>query len=146
MQRTPVVRMADAADSKIQPRHGNRKLRRFLVVTLVLVAVLFTASYFICGITYREGTKTGVLLNVTRNGILFKTYEGSMQLDGVLKGNDTIVPAAVFRFSVRDHNVFHQLEALQGKSVTVNYRQVIHNFFWQGETDHFIERVRPAEH
>ena len=117
--------------------------RRYLFVSLFVVAVLFLIYYLICGMAYSEGTRSGVLTKISKKGFVFKTYEGEMNIGGISDGQGTIMPSTVFRFSVNDRDVYKKLESLQGQRVTVRYRQVIKNFFWQGDTDYFIQDVMP---
>src|SRR5690606_22659641 len=102
--------------------------------------------YFICGITHREGTYSGVLTKVEKTGILFKTFEGELRITGIQEGQDTITRDQNFLFSVENESVYRELETLQGQRVTLRFRQVLNNFFWQGKTDYFVEEVvKPAE-
>jgi hypothetical protein len=119
----------------------KRKFRKFLFISLFVIAVVLTSYYFICGMTYSDGTRSGILTKVSRKGFVFKTYEGEMNIGGLNQGDGTIMPATIFKFSVQDRNVYDKLEQLQGSKVVVHYRQVVKNFFWQGETDYFVHHV-----
>ncbi len=121
-----------------QKPHRSRK---GLYILVVVVAVLLLATYFICGITHREGTHTGLLTRVERTGFLFKTYEGEMRISGVNEGRDTIMQPRFFAFSVKQDSVYRSLEPLQGERVSVRYREVLHNFFWQGKTNFFVDAI-----
>jgi len=129
-----------AASRGVNPPKRS-KLKRFLLIfVLVLIASLFI-YYFICGMTYSEGTRSGILTKVSRKGFIIKTYEGELNVGGFSEGDGTIMPASIFKFSVADKKVYNELEAAQGHKVVVRYNQVMKNFFWQGETDYFIESV-----
>ena len=120
------------------PRPRGRKVRKFLLIAL---AVAFTAGlvyYFICGMAYSEGTRSGVLVKISRKGYLFKTYEGELNVGGFDQGEGTILPSSIFLFSVADRKTYQQLEKMQGHKIVVRYKEVIHNFFWQGDTDYFV--------
>jgi hypothetical protein len=78
---------------------------------------------------------------VSRKGFVFKTYEGELNIGGFSQGDGTILPASIFKFSVSDRKVYDRLEQMQGHKVVLHYKQVIKNFFWQGETDYFIYEV-----
>jgi hypothetical protein len=127
------------------PRRKRWSFRRFIFVSLFVVAVLLLIFYLICGMAYSEGTRSGILTKVSKKGFVFKTYEGEINVGGISDGQGTIMPATVFRFSVNDRKVYEKLEMLQGQRVAVRYRQVIKNFFWQGDTDYFIEDVTPLK-
>jgi len=112
-----------------------------MVISLLVLVALGFAYYFICGMTYSEGTRSGILTKVSKKGFIFKTYEGELIVGGLNQGDGAIMPASVFKFSVLDKKVYDQLEADQGKKVVLHYKQVLKNFFWQGETDYFVHDV-----
>jgi hypothetical protein len=122
----------------------KRGFRKFLFVFFLLLAAGLTIYYFVCGITYSEGSRSGILTKVSKRGFLFKTYEGELNIGGLNQGDGTIMPATVFYFSARDKAVFKKLDSLQGRKVVVHYRQVLKNLFWQGDTDYFVYEVNPA--
>jgi hypothetical protein len=118
--------------------------RRFMLITLFILAVALTAFYFIAGMSYSEGTRSGILTKVSKKGYLFKTYEGEMLIGGLNEGEGTMLPTTTFKFSVNDRKIYQKLEDLQGKKVVVRYKQVLKPFFWQGDTDYFIVDANPS--
>jgi hypothetical protein len=119
----------------------KRGFRKFLLITLLVFIVGSFAYVFICGLSYSDGTRSGILTKVSKKGFVFKTYEGEMNVGGISDGQGTIMPATIFVFSVRDKDVYKKLEEVQGKRVRVRYKQVMRSFFWQGETDYFVYEV-----
>lgn len=120
----------------------KKKWKKYaLWISLALIVIWFI-YYFICGLTYSDGKRSGVLIKVSRKGYIFKTYEGDLNSGGISQGDGTIMPNAIFKFSVTEKSVFEKLEALQGKKVVLDYKQVMKNFFWQGDTDYFIYDVK----
>jgi hypothetical protein len=127
-------------ESAKPPRRG-KKLKRFIFISLALIFTGLLIYYFVCGITYSEGTRSGILVKISRKGYVFKTYEGELNLGGFNQGEGTILPSTIFKFSVANRKKYEQLEEMQGHKIIVHYREVIHNFFWQGETDYFVEEA-----
>ncbi|MDI9341105.1 MAG: hypothetical protein QM534_11100 [Sediminibacterium sp.] len=119
--------------------------KKYMLWALGIFSVIWLIYYFICGLTYSEGKRSGVLIKVSRKGYIFKTYEGELNSGGISQGDGTIMPNAMFKFSVSEESVFKKLEDLQGKKVVVDYKQVMKNFFWQGETDYFIQEVKEVK-
>lgn len=119
----------------------KNKLKRFVGFALLILILAGIIYYFICGLTYSEGTRSGILTKMSKKGFIFKTYEGELIVGGLNQGDGAVMPATVFKFSVRDKNVYERLEADQGRKVILHYKQVIKNFFWQGETDYFVHEV-----
>lgn len=123
------------------PVKKKNKFRKFLIWSSLILVTGFFIYYFICGLTYSEGSRSGVLTKVSRKGVVFKTYEGELNVGGLNQGDGTIMPLSIFQFSVREKSVYDQLEASQGKKVVLHYKQVIKNFFWQGESDYFVYSI-----
>ena len=44
-------------------------------------------------------------------------------------------------FSVKEEEVFQQLENLQGQKVVLKYKQINHAMPWQGDTSYFIYAI-----
>jgi hypothetical protein len=119
----------------------KNKAKRFALISLLVLVAAWLIYYFICGLAYSEGTRSGILTKVSKKGFVFKTYEGELIIGGLNQGDGALMPATVFKFSVTDKPVYDKLEADQGKKVILHYKQVIKNFFWQGETDYFVHAV-----
>jgi hypothetical protein len=89
-------------------------------------------------------------LRISKKGIIFKTYEGQLNLQtfGALKGVNPIAEA--FDFSVESSNdqVLKDLEtvALSGERVNLHYVKRYAAFPWRGETMYFITKVERPEH
>lgn len=121
--------------------NSSNKFKRFAVITALVLIVSWFIYYFICGMTYSEGTRSGILTKMSKKGFVFKTYEGELIVGGLNQGDGAVMPATTFKFSVTEKPVYDLLEAGQGKKVVLHYKQVIKNFFWQGETDYFVHQV-----
>ena len=76
--------MADL-NSSSTPRKKGHIFRNLLIIILVIVVGIFTLSYF--GI-YDEGVRAGNVVRISKKGVIFKTYEGQLNLQsfGALKG------------------------------------------------------------
>jgi hypothetical protein len=116
--------------------------RNSLIIILVVLIGLFTFFYF--GI-YDEGVRAGSVVRISKKGIIFKTYEGQLNLQsfGALKGSSPF--AETFDFSVANNkpDVIRELEAvaLSGERVNLHYIKRYNIFPWRGETKYFIISV-----
>ncbi len=117
------------------------RFSRFFKWAGLTVLVAFTAYYLICGITYSEGTRSGVLTKISKRGFVFKTFEGELNVGGLNQGDGTIMPLSIFYFSVKNEDVYNLLQESQGKKVVLHYKEVIHSFFWQGETNYRVYKA-----
>lgn len=98
---------------------------------------------------YDEGVRAGNVLRISKKGMLFKTYEGQLNLQtfGALKGANPIMES--FDFSVEGDNeqVIKDLEAvaLSGERVNLHYVKRYSTFPWRGDTKYFITKVERVE-
>ena len=135
------------SEKYILPKSGKKRhfFRNLLIIILVLMIGIFAFTYF--GI-YDEGVRAGTVLRVSKKGIIFKTYEGQLNLDsfGALKGTTPF--AETFNFSVEKNkaDVVRELEAvaLSGERVNLHYIKRYVGFPWRGETKYYITQVERA--
>lgn len=126
-------------DKPVRKRHLFRNL--FIIILVVLIGIL-AFSYF--GI-YDEGVRAGTVLRISKKGVVFKTYEGQLNLDsfGALKGTTPF--AETFNFSVEKSKpeIVKELEAvaLSGERVNLHYIKRYVLFPWRGDTKYFIVEV-----
>ena len=116
-----------------------------IIGIVVAVLLLTLGGYFAyTQYTYSEGTRAGILMKFSTKGYLFKTHEGQLNLGGVSAQNNTIINN-FWDFSVKDETIAKELEGLEGKKVQLHYNQIMHQFFWQGETAYFVDEVKVIE-
>jgi hypothetical protein len=121
----------------------TKKVVKIVVIVLVLAGITVFSFYY-WGV-YDEGVRAGNVLRISKKGIIFKTYEGQLNLQtfGALKGASPIMES--FDFSVEDNNeqVINDLQAvaLSGERVNLHYIKRYKTFPWRGDTKYFITRV-----
>ena len=128
---------------------GQRALRKtksfmkklFIILLLVAIAVF---SFLYWG-TYENGVMAGKVVRVSEKGMIFKTYEGKLNLEtfGALKGANPI--AETFDFSVEksEEEVIKGLQevALSGERVNLYFKKRYMSFPWRGDTNYFVTKV-----
>lgn len=99
-----------------------------ICAAVVAFALLVTGCMTGCGAGYSDGTRTGTITKFSRRGLVFKSYEGEMNLGGMKaatdsKGTATMVPN-VWAFHASGDMVA-KIEAAQqtGAPVSITYRQ-----------------------
>lgn len=123
-------------------RKKRHYFRNLLIIILILLIGGFTFMYF--GI-YDQGVRAGTVLRISKKGVIFKTYEGQLNLQsfGALKGTTPF--AETFDFSVERNkpDVVRELEAvaLSGERVNLHYVKRYIAFPWRGDTKYFITQV-----
>jgi len=114
----------------------------FFIVLLLVSGGVFSFLYW--G-TYSEGIRAGQVIKLTKQGFIFKTYEGQLNLDtfGAIKGATAI--RETFEFSVEPSQIALTAEletvALSGERVSLHYKERFVSWPWLGETKYFITRV-----
>ena len=109
--------------------NGSSKVKKIIWITVLFLIIGWFIYYFICGITYSKGTRSGILTKVSEKGFVFKTFEGELNVGGISQGDGTIMPSNIFKFSVTELSIYNQLEKEQGKKIVLYYKERIKTFF-----------------
>ncbi|HAC26172.1 MAG TPA: 6-phosphogluconate dehydrogenase [Cytophagales bacterium] len=116
----------------------KRTLLVALLVGLVVIAFLYWG-------VYERGVMAGKVLRITEKGVLFKTYEGKLNLEsfGALKGTSPIAETFDFSVETKQQEVIKDLQevALSGERVNLHFVKRYITFPWRGDTKYFIEKV-----
>lgn len=129
-------------------KEGAQKVKRTAKRVLIgLLALAFIGSLgyvWVSNWSYSEGTRAGVLIKVSRKGVIWKTYEGQLNLGGFSVDEQSGLEGNIWSFSVPKGEVYRQLENNEGQRVKLRYRQVYNPMPWQGKTDYFVYEVTPV--
>jgi hypothetical protein len=121
-------------------------MKKFIAIVLLLGAGVLAFLYW--G-TYEEGVMAGKVLRVTQKGVVFKTYEGKLNLEtfGALKGASPIAESFDFSVEKSETDVIKQLEevSLSGERVNLHFVKRFMRFFWRGDTKYFVIKVERLE-
>src|SRR5208283_884015 len=103
-------------------RTAKKFVKRVLIVVIVTGAVVFAFLYW--GV-YERGIMAGKVLRLTQKGVLFKTYEGKLNLEtfGALKGTSPIAESFDFSVESNKKEVIEDLQhvALSGERVNLHF-------------------------
>jgi hypothetical protein len=117
-----------------------------IIFFAVVILVLAIGSYFVFG-NYSQGTRAGTIVKMSHRGVLFKTYEGQLNLGG-FSGETGSPASSLWDFSVdaSKDEIIKQLEdaSLNGKRVKLYYNEKFYNFSWRGDTKYFIYKVETS--
>lgn len=125
--------------------HLKRKLMWFLgIALLVLITIAAIYVYY----PYSEGTRTGYMRKLSHKGMMFKTWEGELQMPGITSaadGNQMVTGGNIWLFSVKrgEDQVIKDLQEAEASNtrVTLHYKQYLKQFEWRGETVYFVDKV-----
>jgi len=79
-----------------EKRSFKSKAKSFLVKVLIVVILLGAIVLWSFSWTYSEGTRAGQLIKFSEKGVIFKTYEGELNLGGLRTNNVTMVWKVIF--------------------------------------------------
>jgi hypothetical protein len=123
-------------------RKTKSLLKKILLVLLILG--IATLSFLYWG-TYETGVMAGKVLRITEKGLIFKTFEGKLNLEtfGALKGASPIAESFDFSVEGKEDAVIKALQdvALSGERVNLHFKKRFMAFPWRGETKYFVTQV-----
>jgi hypothetical protein len=108
-------------------------------IVIVFLIIFFVARY---SYTYSEGNRAGRLIKFSKQGFMFKTYEGEMNLGGVTNAaNNSMMMNYMWDFSVTNQAVADSLLKLEGKEISVHYKEKMAKLPWRGDTKYIVDRI-----
>ena len=126
-----------------QVARTTRRVMKITMVAIVVAAILFLSLMY-WGV-YDEGVRAGTVLRISKKGMVFKTFEGQLNVQtfGALGGSNPIVEAFDFSVSAAEGEVIKDLQtvALSGERVVLHYQARYAAFPWRGDTKYFITKV-----
>lgn len=109
---------------------GFNFMQFFVISGIILVALTLigtVAVAFVGGAfpNYSEGERSGTVYKISHKGLVFKSYEGEMNLGGMAADANGQMVANTFRFSVKDPAIVEEINKAtnNGKRVTLTYTQ-----------------------
>lgn len=120
---------------------------RLCGLALALGSALFLTA---CGQNYSNGSRVGVVNKLSHKGLMYKSWEGEMNLGGFRNKTDgdgnTYVAANTFEFTVLDESVVKRInEAMRtGERVELVYEQWLVPPITQNSC-YTITEVKPAQ-
>jgi hypothetical protein len=122
----------------------------FKTLGIILLVVGIAVFCFLYWATYEEGVMAGKVLRVSEKGMLFKTYEGKINLEtfGALKGTSPIAESFDFSIYKSETELIKQLQtvSLSGERVNLYFVKHYLTFPWRGDTKYFVTRVERLDH
>ena len=120
-----------------------KKILKWIIGIALLIFIVVNSFYYFA--VYEEGVMAGKVLRITEKGVMFKTYEGKLNLDtfGALKGASPIAESFDFSVESKEKEVIKELEqvALSGERVNLHFIKRYKAFFWRGDTNYFVTKV-----
>jgi len=121
-------------------------MKKILLITLFILLVVGAAVFsFLYWGVYDEGVRAGTVLRISKKGVIFKTYEGQLNMEtfGAMKKDAPFIETFEFSVEKKDQTVISELEAvaLSGERVNLRYIKRYVAFPWRGNTNYFVQGV-----
>lgn len=102
------------------------------MLAAAVAAVSVTACSLAHADCYSDGYRTGTIQKISKTGLIFKSYEGELVMEGLKLRNaaNATTSGNVWRFSARSDETYKRLEKamLEGRVTTVRYCQELFSF------------------
>ncbi|MEQ8239934.1 MAG: hypothetical protein RIA69_12015 [Cyclobacteriaceae bacterium] len=120
-------------------------MKKILFRVVAVIAALLVVTFFILNTAnFSSGYRAGVPIKVSHKGILFKTWEGQLNIGGLTNSGQGAIPTT-WEFSIESdkEQVREDIEDAikSGKRVKLNYEEKYIKFFWKGDTNYFVNDV-----
>lgn len=119
------------------------------MIAILLCVLFFVGSFIICAcgglnIPFSEGQRTGIVYKLSKKGLIHKTWEGQMSLQMMTRNSEGQLVNEVFRFSVSDDAVAHQINAaaVRNEPLTLHYTQYFLRGWDKGGTGYDVTGVK----
>jgi hypothetical protein len=124
-------------------KRRTKKIVKIVFISLLVIAIAVFA--FLYWATYEEGVMAGKVLRISEKGMVFKTYEGKINLEtfGALRGASPIAESFDFSVYKGEKELIEELRrvSLSGERVNLYFEKHYLTFPWRGDTKYFVTRV-----
>ncbi|MDX5326768.1 MAG: hypothetical protein LPK80_10965 [Bacteroidota bacterium] len=116
---------------------------------LIFIGILILVFIFLNFASYSNGYRAGTPIKISKKGMIFKTYEGQMNIGGLTSSGDGVMPTQ-WDFSVTSSDATEVLPKIEnaidkGKRVKLYYSEKYVTFPWKGDTKYFVFKVEEIE-
>ncbi len=122
-----------------------KRVKKGALLTFIGVALVAILGFVVyANFTFSEGSRNGTVIKLSSKGIMFKTYEGQLNVGAYIReGNGA--PTTIWEFSVPKGNqdVLDDInEAVdKGRRVKLHYKEKLRTLPWRGDTKYLVFRV-----
>jgi len=116
------------------PGYLELQKRRLRAVLFFLVIVAAVGSVLGHQYEFSVGERSGRLIKFSREGVVFKTWEGELRLSESA--------AQTWSFTVPDEKLAAELGSRMGEDLTLHYSKRLVGLLWVGDTAYLVDGVR----
>lgn len=117
-------------------------------VSLVIGGLLIVFILFAYYVNYSSGFRVGVPVKLSSKGVLFKTYEGQLNIGGLTSGEQGVIPTQWdFTVTKSDQMVYQGIESAmeQGVRAKLYYKEKYIKLPWRGDSKYMVYKVELME-
>lgn len=98
-----------------------------------------------------EGQRVGMVNKISKKGLIWKTYEGQMALEGIASDGKS-VGANVWDFAIDNYDSSEKQSSLvkqlqesmdSGDKVKIKYKEMVCTWPWRSGSGHLIQEIEP---
>ena len=119
--------------------------KRIGITALIVVALVIGGYIMYANFTYSKGYRNGTVIKVSKKGVMFKTWEGQLNLGAYQPGERGKAPTTIWNFSVPKSNdgVLDEINdaITRRKSVNLHYKQKLVTLPWRGDTEYMVYKI-----
>ncbi len=119
-----------------------KKIVKLTFVAVVLIAI--SVLIFLMTANYSTGVRAGVPTKFSKKGVIFKTWEGTLNVGGLTSSSQGVMPTT-WEFTVRrsSKDVAKKINQamVESRRVKLLYHEKYRTFFWMGDTKYFVYEV-----
>jgi len=116
----------------------------FWILGIALILLIGWITFLYYG-TYSEGVRAGTVIKLSRKGVLFKTWEGQLNIRsfGAVNSNNSLSETFEFSIESDQEHIIKTLEevSLSGERVNLHYIERYRVLPWRGSTRYFITKI-----
>jgi len=117
----------------------KKRLKYIFIKLLLISAFVFFAVIWVCSWSYSEGIRSGNLIKVSKKGVVFKSFEGQLNLGGISMSNG--LEGNIWSFTMLEESLINTLKSYEGKKVKVLYKERYKTMPWLGDTNYIVTKI-----
>jgi len=113
-------------------------------IGIILLLLLIGVMVFLNLANFSTGFRAGVPTKLSKKGVIFKTWEGQLNVGGLTNSAEGAIPTQWdFTIKASADSVVSKIDKaiLEGKRVKLLYQEKYVRFFWFGDTKYFVYDV-----
>jgi hypothetical protein len=127
-------------------------MKRVLIIISVAILLFLTVFIWVAySFDYSDGYRVGNVIKLSNKGVMFKTYEGQLDMGFLAPGDEvssSAIATRIWDFSVHDSDAEARKQIddaiLNGSKVKVYYNEKLWKVRFWGDTKYFVYKVEKA--